>query len=82
MIRTGRVRERQLSDVMPWGHYRGMTDEDLKAIFAFLKTLKPVDHYVDNALPATACAKCGLRARRRRAEQKRTDRGHDGASLP
>jgi mono/diheme cytochrome c family protein len=59
-IRTGRVRERQISDVMPWGHYRGMTDEDLKAIFAFLKTLPPVDHTVDNALPPTRCEKCGL----------------------
>lgn len=59
-IRTGRVRERQLSDVMPWGHYRGMTDEDLKAIFAYLKTLAPVDHYVDNAQPPTACARCNL----------------------
>lgn len=60
VIRTGRVRERQISDVMPWGHYRNMTDEDLKAIFAYLKTLKPVDHYVDNALPVTKCATCGL----------------------
>ena len=59
-MRTGRVRERELSDVMPWGHYRNMTDEDLKGIFAFLKTLKPVDHYVDNALPPTRCAKCNL----------------------
>jgi len=54
------VRERQISDLMPWGHYRGMTDEDLKAIFGYLKTLKPVDHYVDNALPATPCARCNL----------------------
>lgn len=59
-IRTGRVRERKISDVMPWGHYRGMTDEDLKAIFAYLKTLAPIDHRVDNALPATKCPKCGL----------------------
>ena len=59
-IRTGRVRERQISDVMPWGHYRGMTDEDLKAIFAFLRTVTPVDHTVDNALPRTKCERCGL----------------------
>ena len=59
-IRTGRVRERELSDVMPWGHYRGMTDEDLKAIFAHLKTLTPVEHFVDNAMPRTKCGKCGL----------------------
>jgi len=59
-IRRGRVLERQISDVMPWGHYRGMTDEDLKAVFAYLKTLTPVDHYVDNALEPTACATCGI----------------------
>lgn len=59
-IRNGRVRDRQISDVMPWGHYRNMTDDDLKSIFAYLKTLAPIDHYVDNALPATACVKCKL----------------------
>jgi mono/diheme cytochrome c family protein len=59
-LRTGRVRDRQISDVMPWGVYRNMTDEDLKAIFAYLKTLAPVDHSVDNSLPPTACARCGL----------------------
>jgi mono/diheme cytochrome c family protein len=57
-IRTGRVRERPLSDMMPWAYYRTMTDEDLKAIFAYLKTVKPVEHYVDNAMPPTACALC------------------------
>jgi mono/diheme cytochrome c family protein len=59
-IRTGRVRERKISDVMPWAHYRGMTDEDLKAIFAYLKTLSPVEHYVDNAVRPTPCATCNL----------------------
>jgi mono/diheme cytochrome c family protein len=58
-IRTGRVRERQLSDLMPWKYYREMTDEDLKAIFAYLKTLKPIEHYVDNEVPATDCKQCG-----------------------
>jgi mono/diheme cytochrome c family protein len=59
-MRTGRVRDREISDVMPWGHYRDMTDEDLKAIFAYLATVAPVDHYVDNSLPPTSCAKCGI----------------------
>jgi mono/diheme cytochrome c family protein len=58
-IRTGRVRDRQITDVMPWAHYRGMTDEDLKAIFAYVKTLKAIDHYVDNSMPPAACAHCG-----------------------
>jgi hypothetical protein len=60
VMRTGRVREREISDVMPWGPYRNMTDEDLKAIFAYLKTLKPVDHFVDNAMPKTTCVTCNL----------------------
>lgn len=60
-LRTGRVRERQLSDLMPWKFYRNMTDEDLKAIFAYLKTVKPVEHYVDNEVPATDCKQCGLK---------------------
>jgi mono/diheme cytochrome c family protein len=59
-MRTGRVRDRKISDIMPWGHYRGMTDEDLTAIFAYLKTLTPIDHYVDNTMPPTACATCNI----------------------
>jgi cytochrome c553 len=58
-LRTGRVRGRQLSNVMPWQFYRNMTDEDLKALFAYLKTVQPVDHYVDNALAPTRCPRCG-----------------------
>ncbi len=61
VIRTGRVRERQLSDLMPWAYYRNMTDEDLKAIFAYLKTVKPIEHYVDNEVPPTDCRQCGLK---------------------
>lgn len=60
VIRTGRVRERKISDAMPWGHYRNMTDRDLKAIFAFLKTVKPIDHYIDNTLEPTACVRCDI----------------------
>jgi mono/diheme cytochrome c family protein len=59
-IRTGKVKARSLSPVMPWVLYRGMTDEDLKAIFAYLKTVKPVKHTVDNAEPPTACKVCGM----------------------
>jgi mono/diheme cytochrome c family protein len=58
-IRTGHVRGRALSEVMPWRFFSRMSDEDLKAVFAYLKTLKPVDHYVDNSLPPTLCEKCG-----------------------
>ena len=59
-MRTGRVRARQLDPMMPAAYYRNMTDQDLKDIFAFLKTLTPVDHYVDNGMAATKSARCGL----------------------
>jgi mono/diheme cytochrome c family protein len=58
MMRTGHVRARTISPVMPWGIYRNMTDEDLKAIFAYLRTLKAVRHYVDNTEPPTRCRLC------------------------
>jgi len=60
-IRTGRVRERALSDHMPWRFYRRMVDDDLKAIFAYLKTLTPVEHYIDNTVAPTPCLRCGLK---------------------
>jgi len=57
-MRTGYVKARPLNQIMPWHVYRGMTDDDLKAIFAYLKTLKPVKHLVDNTEPATLCEVC------------------------
>jgi mono/diheme cytochrome c family protein len=59
MIRTGQVGARKLNSIMPWGYFRNMTDEDLKAIFAYLRTLPPVQHRVDNTEDATACPVCG-----------------------
>ena len=58
MMRTGHVRARRLSPAMPWLFYRGMTDEDLKAVFAYLRTLKPISHAVDNTEKPTACKIC------------------------
>lgn len=43
---------------MPWKMYGGMTDDDLDAIFAYLQTLKPVTHRVDNTEPPTYCPLC------------------------
>ena len=44
---------------MPWWVYRSMTDDDFKALFAFLRTVKPVQHRVDNSEPPTPCKLCG-----------------------
>jgi len=39
---------RPLLPPMPWQVVRNMTDEDLKAVFAYLKTVKPVKNAVPN----------------------------------
>ena len=62
-IRTGKVSgdrdARDLNHIMPWKHFRHMTDDDLKAIYAYLRTLKRVRHWVRNAEPPTYCKRCG-----------------------
>jgi mono/diheme cytochrome c family protein len=58
-LRTGQVGSRKLNSIMPWGYFRNMTDDDLKAIFAYLRTVTPVQHRVDNTEEATVCEVCG-----------------------
>ena len=36
----------EFNTVMPWTMYAGMTDEDLGAIYTYLRTLKPIPHDV------------------------------------
>jgi mono/diheme cytochrome c family protein len=58
VMRTGYVKARKLDALMPTEQFSGMTDDDLKAIFAYLRTLKPVHHRVDNTLAPTYCKLC------------------------
>jgi len=58
VLRTGYVGARPLSPVMPYSFYGNMSDDDLKAIFAYLRTVTPVRHRVDNSLPPTYCKLC------------------------
>ena len=61
-IRTGHVAGvRRLSAAMPWVFFRTMTDDDLGAIFSYLRTLPPVRHRVSNFDPPTYCPRCGRR---------------------
>jgi mono/diheme cytochrome c family protein len=57
-MREGKVGARSLHASMPWIYFSKMTDEDLKAMFAYLRTLKPVRHRVDNAEHASSCKLC------------------------
>jgi cytochrome c553 len=53
-IRTGKKPEGEaLAPPMPWPVYRTMTDADLKSVFAYLQTLKPVKNFVRAAAVAT-----------------------------
>jgi hypothetical protein len=47
-IRTGKHYgvSRPILPPMPWAVYRNMTDDDLKAIFAYLRTIPPVTNHV------------------------------------
>ncbi|HEX7708579.1 MAG TPA: c-type cytochrome [Thermoanaerobaculia bacterium] len=52
-IRSGRHWgvSRPILPPMPWQVYRNMTDEDLKSLFAYLQTLKPIQNQVPEPLP-------------------------------
>lgn len=60
-VRTGRASGgvRDLSTIMPYAYFRNMTDDDLAAIFAFLRSVPPVCHRVDNTEVAVRCPLCG-----------------------
>ena len=57
-LRNGKVGARPLHASMPWYFYGKMTDDDLKSMFAFLQTVKPVKHQLDNTEPPTYCRLC------------------------
>lgn len=60
-LHEGRVGARTLNATMPWTFFSHMTDDDLKSVFAYLRTLKSVKHRVDNTVPSTYCKKCRQR---------------------
>ena len=61
VLRTGHVGGRTLNAIMPWGYFGKMSDDDLRAIYAYLRTLPPVKHRIDNTSPRTECRVCGGR---------------------
>jgi mono/diheme cytochrome c family protein len=58
VLRTGYVGARKLNSVMPFGDFKNLSDDDLKDIFAFLRSVPPVRHRVDNSLAPTYCKLC------------------------
>ena len=60
-LRMGKVGARPLRSSMPWYFYGKIADEDLESMFAYLQTLKPVKHQLDNIEPPTYCRLCKQR---------------------
>lgn len=52
-IRTGKHwgAGRDIARIMPWHNYAQMTDEDLKAVLAYLKSLPPIKNEVPEMIP-------------------------------
>ena len=61
VLHTGSVNGQKLNPVMPVMVYQYLTDSDMRAMFAYLHTVKPVKHKIDNSLPPTACKLCQQR---------------------
>ena len=57
-IREGKLKgldgTRPIMPPMPWTQYKNLSDEDLRDIFAFLKSTKPVKNVVPAFIPAIA----------------------------
>jgi hypothetical protein len=57
-MRTGKKPEgEQLLPPMPWPNLAQMSDEDLKSVYAYLQTLKPVKNFVRSAAPMQSAGK-------------------------
>ena len=60
-IREGKMKglagSRPMLPPMPWQMYRNMTDDELKAIFAYLKTTKPIHNIVPQPTPPASAKK-------------------------
>jgi mono/diheme cytochrome c family protein len=43
---------KEYNSIMPWTQYAGMTEEDLTAVYEYLRTVKPVKNQVERYTPA------------------------------
>jgi mono/diheme cytochrome c family protein len=57
-LKTGMIAGRKLSYIMPFEGFRYLKDDDLKDIWAYIKSVPPVKHRVSNTDPPTKCPVC------------------------
>jgi hypothetical protein len=53
----GLAGSRPMLPPMPWQMYKNMTDDELKAIFAYLKSTKPIHNVVPQPTPPVSAGK-------------------------
>jgi mono/diheme cytochrome c family protein len=58
VMRTGLVGSRRLHSLMPSSAYRRMNDEDLDAMFAYLRTVTPQKHWISGTAKPAFCPVC------------------------
>jgi mono/diheme cytochrome c family protein len=58
-IRTGRHMgvSRPILPPMPWGAFRNLSDEDLKSIYAYLRTIRPIHNRIPDPEPPPSAPK-------------------------
>jgi hypothetical protein len=47
-VNVGKLAPNQVNTIMPWAMYGGMDTTDLRAIYAYLKTIQPVKNKVEH----------------------------------
>lgn len=57
-LKSGQLAGRVLNHIMPFENFAIMTDDDLKDVFSYLKTLPQVKHRINNTDPPTDCPVC------------------------
>jgi mono/diheme cytochrome c family protein len=58
VLRTGEVGARKLKPVMNPALFKTLSDDELKDVFAYLRSVPAVKHRVDNTEPPTLCRIC------------------------
>jgi hypothetical protein len=63
-LRTGRHmgRGRPILPPMPWFNYAKLTDDDLRSVLAYLRSIPPIRNRVPDPLPPAAAAACAAAA--------------------
>jgi hypothetical protein len=48
-----------LNHIMPFESFKHMKDDDIRDIFAYLRSVPPVKHRISNTDPPAMCEVCG-----------------------